>query len=42
MGINDDDKEWAWEKAQKVRGKSPELYRRDEAGNELYKPSYGK
>jgi len=41
MGSNDDDIDWAWEKAQKVRGKDPDLYRRDEAGNGLYKPSYG-
>ena len=32
----------AWNKASKVRGKNPDLYRRDSKGNELYKPSYGK
>ena len=42
MAINDDDIEWAWDKAQKVRGKDPDQYRRDEMGNELYKPAYGK
>ncbi len=41
MGITDDDKNWAWDQAPKVRGKSPDLYRRDEMGNEIYKPSYG-
>ena len=42
MGISKDDIEWAWNKAGKVRGKNPDLYRRDELGNEIYKPSYGK
>ena len=42
MGISNDDKEWVWNKASKVRGKNPDLYRRDELGNEIYKPSYGK
>ena len=37
-----DNREWAWEQARKVRGKDPSLYRRDEEGNEIYKPSYGK
>lgn len=36
------DREWAWEQAKKVRGKNPDLYRRDKDGNELYKHSYGK
>jgi 5-methylcytosine-specific restriction endonuclease McrA len=31
-----------WEKGQPIRGKDPDLYRRDAFGNELYKPSYGK
>jgi 5-methylcytosine-specific restriction endonuclease McrA len=30
-----------WERAATVRGKDPALYRRDVAGNILYKPSYG-
>jgi 5-methylcytosine-specific restriction endonuclease McrA len=37
-----DKKEQVWEKGKKVRGKSPELYRKDKEGNEMYKPSYGK
>ena len=32
----------AWEKAKKVRGKDPNLYRQDPYGNIMYKPSYGK
>jgi 5-methylcytosine-specific restriction endonuclease McrA len=31
-----------WEKGGTVRGKDPGLYRRDDQGNEIYKPSYGK
>ena len=31
-----------WKKAKKIRGKDPDLYRRDPYGNEMYKPSYGK
>lgn len=31
-----------WERGQKIRGKDPNLYRRDPAGNTIYKPSYGK
>ncbi len=31
-----------WNKASKVQGKSPTLYRRDSYGQVLYKPSYGK
>jgi len=40
--VSKDDREWARDKAKKIRGKDPNLYRRDEEGNELYKPSYGK
>lgn len=32
----------AWENANKVRGKNPDLYRKDDYGNLMYKPSYGK
>lgn len=32
---------WAWEQAAKIRSKNPNLYRRDEEGNEIYKPAYG-
>ncbi len=35
-------KDQVWEKGKKVRGKDPDLYRRDKLGNEMYKPSYGK
>jgi len=31
-----------WGKAKKIPGKNPDLYRRDSAGNEIYKPAYGK
>ena len=31
----------AWDKARPVRGKNPNLYRRDRLGNEIYKPAYG-
>lgn len=34
--------EEAWDKAHRVRGKNPELYRKDDFGNIMYKPSYGK
>ena len=40
--VSKTDREKAWNKAPKVRGKNPNLYRRDLNGNELYKPSYGK
>lgn len=35
-------KEQAWNNAKKIRGKNPNLYRRDSEGNEIYKPAYGK
>lgn len=35
-------KEIAWEKADSIRGKNPNLWRRDSEGNEIYKPAYGK
>lgn len=31
----------AWSKSRKIRGKNPNLYRRDRFGNEIYKPAYG-
>lgn len=37
-----DKKDQVWGKGQKIRGKDPDLYRRDKLGNEMYKPSYGK
>lgn len=35
-------KDHVWGKASTVRGKNPELYRRDAFGNEIYYHSYGK
>jgi 5-methylcytosine-specific restriction endonuclease McrA len=34
-------KDQAWENAQKIRGKNPNLWRRDDFGNPIYKPAYG-
>ena len=31
-----------WDKGQPIRGKDPDLYRKDIYGNTIYKPSYGK
>lgn len=31
-----------WNNATKIRGKNPNLYRKDDYGNPIYKPSYGK
>ena len=35
-------KDDVWDKGQKMRGKDPDLYRKDKLGNPMYKPSYGK
>lgn len=35
-------KELAWDQAQIIRGKNPNLYRCDQYGNQIYKPAYGK
>jgi hypothetical protein len=35
-------KDVVWSKADKVKGKNPDVYRRDPYGNELYYSSYGK
>ena len=35
-------KEQAWNNARPISGKNPNLYRRDSAGNPIYKPAYGK
>ncbi|MFH0762245.1 MAG: HNH endonuclease [Bacteroidota bacterium] len=32
----------AWGKGHPIKGKNPDLYRKDDLGNEIYKPSYGK
>lgn len=42
MAVKKSDVEWAWEKAETISDQDPDLYRQDELGNELYKPSYGK
>lgn len=34
-------KQQAWDNAKPIRGKNPNLYRRDSAGNQIYKPAYG-
>ena len=39
--ISKTDREWAWEQASKIRGENPNLWRRDEMGNPIYKPAYG-
>jgi len=31
-----------WEKGKKIPGRDPDLYRKDPAGNVIYKPSYGR
>ena len=33
--------EQIWDKGQKIRGKDPNLYRKDIYGNEMYRHSYG-
>ena len=35
-------KDRVWNKAKKIRGKDPKLYRKDPYGNTMYYPSYGK
>lgn len=35
-------KEEVWGKGKKIRSKDPNLYRKDDLGNEIYYPSYGK
>ena len=32
----------AWNNASKIKGKNPDVYRKDAYGNEIYKASYGK
>ena len=34
-------KQKAWNNADKIRGKNPNLYRKDPYGNTIYKSSYG-
>ena len=42
MSFSDEKLEKIWDKGAKIPGKDPDLYRRDDEGNEIYKPSYGK
>ena len=35
-------KETAWNNAKPIKGKNPDVYRKDPYGNTMYKPSYGK
>ena len=35
------DIEIAWDNAHKIRGENPDVYRKDDYGNIIYKPSYG-
>ena len=35
-------KDAVWSKGKKVKGKNPNLHRKDAKGNEIYKPAYGK
>jgi len=39
--VKKEDIEWAWDQAEPIRGKNPNLYRRDEEGHQIYKPAYG-
>ena len=39
--VKKSDIEWTWEQAKTIRGKNPNLWRRDEMGKPMYKPSYG-
>ena len=34
--------EEAWNNAHKMRGKNPDVYRKDDYGNIMYRSSYGK
>lgn len=40
--FDDDRVQEVWEQGKKIPGKDPDLYRKDEAGNVIYRPSYGK
>ena len=41
MTYNEERLSQIWEKGQPIRGKNPDLYRRDCLGNTIYKPNYG-
>jgi 5-methylcytosine-specific restriction endonuclease McrA len=40
--FSDDTVQKVWKRGSIVRGKNPDSYRRDAAGNVIYRPSYGK
>ena len=40
--VSKDQKNKLWDKAKKIRGKNPDLYRQDPYGDMMYKSSYGK
>jgi len=42
MAISRSDIEWCWSQARIVYGRDSRLWRKDEMGNLLYKPAYGK
>ena len=42
MSFDDKRIQQVWDKGTKVRGKDPELYRKDSTGKVIYKHSYGK
>ena len=39
---SDRNKEVAWNNASPIKGKNPNLFRKDAYGNPIYKPSYGR
>ncbi|WXU00284.1 MAG: hypothetical protein Ctma_0997 [Catillopecten margaritatus gill symbiont] len=40
--VSKNQKDKIWDKAKRIRGKGPALYRQDPYGNTMYKPSHGK
>lgn len=42
MAFSDERIDQVWDKGKRVRGKDPNLYRRDGEGNVIYRHSYGK
>ena len=40
--VSKTEREKAWNKASRVRGKNPDTHRRDSKGNVVFKSSYGK
>lgn len=40
--FSDERLEQIWDKGQVIRGKDPDLYRKDKFGNVMYRHSYGK